>query len=68
MSVLNHSELVFYLICFFWIPESLRKILKNFESLSQLAGLVGKPNQPVHLIQFAGTTIWIFGTICVSSQ
>ena len=47
MSVLSHSELVFYLICFF-IPDSLRKVLKNFESLSQSAELVGKPDHPVH--------------------
>ena len=33
---------------FFWILDSLRKVLKNFESLSQPAELVGKPDQPVH--------------------
>ena len=30
VSVLSHSELVFYLVCFFWIYDSLRKGLKNF--------------------------------------
>ena len=38
----------FVLRLFFWILESLRNVLKNFESLSQSVELVGKPNQPVH--------------------
>ena len=37
---------VFRLFC--WIPDSLRKVLTNFESLSQLSELVGKPDHPVH--------------------
>ena len=48
MSVLSHSESDLYSVCFFWIPDSLRKVLTNFESLSQSAELVGKPDQPVH--------------------
>ena len=43
MSVLNHSELELYYVCFFWIPDSMRKIMKIFENYSQLAELVGKP-------------------------
>ena len=39
---------VFVLRLFFWIPDSLRKVLTNFESLSQPDELVGKPDQPVH--------------------
>ena len=46
----------------------MRKVLKNFESLSQLNVLVGKSDQPVHLIQFAGTAVWAFGAFCVGSQ
>ena len=38
----------FLLDLFFWIPESQRKVLKKFESLSQPAELVGKPDKPVH--------------------
>ena len=38
----------FVLRLFFWILDSLRKVLKNFESLSQSAELVRKPDQPVH--------------------
>ena len=43
VPVLSHSELVFYLVCFFCFYDSLRKVLTNFESLSQPAELVGKP-------------------------
>ena len=38
----------FVLHLFSWIPDSLIKILKIFESVSQSAELVGKKNQPVH--------------------
>ena len=38
----------FVLRLFCWIPDSLRKVLKNFESLSQPDELVGKQDQPVH--------------------
>ena len=38
----------FVLHLFFWIPDSLRKVLTNFESLSQQDELVGKPDQLVH--------------------
>ena len=38
----------FVLRLFFWIPNSLRKVLTNFERLSQPAELVGKQDQPVH--------------------
>ena len=41
-------EVGFVLCLFFWISDSLRKVLKNFEILSQPAELVGKPDQPVH--------------------
>ena len=42
---------------FFWILDSLRKVMTNFESLYQPDELVGKPDQPVHRIQFVGTTV-----------
>ena len=43
----------------FWIPEFVRKVLKIFEIFCQPSGPVGKPNHPVHLVQFAGTAIWV---------
>ena len=39
---------IFLLRLVFWISNSLRKILINFESLSQPDKLVGKPNHPIH--------------------
>ena len=33
---------------FFWIPGSMRNILKNFQNCCQSAERVGKPDQPVH--------------------
>ena len=38
----------FVLHLFFWIPDSLRKVMTSFESLSQPDDLVGKSDQPVH--------------------
>ena len=28
---------------------------------------LGKPNQPVHLVQFAGTAVWVVLFVCVGS-
>ena len=28
---------------------------------------LGKPNQPVHLVQFAGTAVWVVRFVCVGS-
>ena len=58
----------FVLRLFFWIPDSFKKVMKKFESLSKPDGLVGKPNQPVHLIQIVGIAVWVFRTVCVGSQ
>ena len=45
----------------------MRKVLASFEIFSQLAGPVGKPNQPVHWVQFAGMTVWVLCFVCVGS-
>ena len=38
-----------FLLClFFWILDALRKVLTNFDSLSQSDELVGKPDRSVH--------------------
>ena len=42
MSVLSHSESKLYSICFFWISDSMRNILTNFENFSQPFVSVGK--------------------------
>ena len=47
VSILSHSESELYSVCFFWITNSVRKILKNFESCSRSDELVGKPDYSV---------------------
>ena len=44
-SVLTHYESELCTVCFFFIPYSMKNVLKNFENCSQP---VGEPNQPVH--------------------
>ena len=41
-------EVVFVLRFFCWIPNSLKKVLTNFQSLSQPVELVGKLDHPIH--------------------
>ena len=50
-----------------WILYFLRKVLKIFEIFSQPAGPVGKLNQSVHLVQFAGKAVWVLCLVCGGS-
>ena len=59
----SHSESKLHSICFFGFLT----ILKNFEIFSQPAGPVGKPNQPVHWVLFAGTAVRVLCFVCVRS-
>ena len=59
MSILTHSELKLSFVSFFWILDSVRKILKNFENFSQPAESVRKPDQLVHWVKFFETTAWL---------
>ena len=43
-----------------WIPDFARKVLKIFEIFFHSSGKLGKPNQPVYLVQFAGTAFGWF--------
>ena len=52
---------------FYWIPNSMRKVLKSFEIFSQPAGPVRRPNQTVHWVLFAGTAVWVLCFVCVCS-
>ena len=38
VSNLGHSESKLHSICFFWIPDSVRKVIKSFEIFSQPDG------------------------------
>ena len=66
VSVLKHSELVFYLICFFGFL-TLRGRFWKILRVSQSAELVGKPDQPVHWVQFSGMEVWVLCFVCVGS-
>ena len=46
----------------------MRKVLTNFEIFSQSAIPVGKPNQPVHYVQFSEIVVLVFFFVCVNSQ
>ena len=45
----------------------MRKVLTSFEIFSQLAGPIGKPNQPIHWVLFSKTTVWVLCLVCVGS-
>ena len=56
----SHSfEIRIPLCLFFWILDSLRKVLTNFGNFSQPDGPVGKSDPQVHLVQFSETTAWV---------
>ena len=50
-----------------WIPDFVRKAVKIFEIFSQSDGLVGKPNHPVHWVQFARKAVWVLCFVCIGS-
>ena len=41
--------------------------MKSFEIFSQLDGSVGKPNQPIHWVEFAEMAVWVLCFVCVGS-
>ena len=63
----HSSELRINHRLFFWIPDFVRKVLKIFQIFFKPSGPFGKPNQPVHLVQFAGTVVWVVLFVCVGS-
>ena len=50
---------------FFWIPNSVKKVLEFFENFSQP---VEKPNHPVHYVKFSEIAVWVLCFVCVDSQ
>ena len=42
-----------------WIPEFVRKVWNFLKYFVNHLDWLGKPNQPVHLVQFAGTAVWV---------
>ena len=67
VSDLSHSESELHSVYFFGFLTFLTKVLKNFEIFSQPDGPVGKSNQSVHWVIFAGTTVWVLCFFCVRS-
>ena len=51
----------------YWIPNSMKKVMKIFEIFSQPDGPVRKPNQPVHWVRFFGKTVWVLCFVCIGS-
>ena len=45
----------------------MRKVTTSFEIFSQPAGLVGKPNQPIHWFMFVGTSVLVLWFVFVGS-
>ena len=41
--------------------------MTSFEIFSQPSGPVGKLNQQVHWVQFAGTAVWVLCFVCIGS-
>ena len=50
-----------------WIHDFMRKVLTIFEIFSQPNRPVGKPNQPVHWVRFAGMAVWVLCFVCIGS-
>ena len=43
------------------------KVLTSFEIFSQPEGLVGKLNQPVHMVRFSETAVWVLCFVYIGS-
>ena len=59
-SELNSLCLVGFLSLLVRLWNFLRVSINHLDRL-------GKPNQPVHLVQFAGTAVWVVRFVCVGS-
>ena len=67
MLVLGYSESQLNSVCLFGFLNILGRFLNFLRvSINHLDGL-GKSNQPVHLVQFAGTVVYVVSFVCVGS-
>ena len=65
--VLGYSESELNSVCLFRFLSRLGRFWNFLRvSINHLYRL-GKPNQPVHLVQFAGTAVWVVLFVCVVS-
>ena len=57
MLVLGYSESELNSVCLFGFLSLLGRLLNFLRVSINHLGRLGKPNQPVHLVQFAGTAV-----------
>ena len=57
MLVLGYSELELNSVCLVGFLSLLERFLNFFRVSINHLDWLGKPNQPVHLVQFAGTAV-----------
>ena len=59
MLVLGYSESEFNSVCLFGFMSLLGRFLNFLRVSINHLDRLGKLNQPVHLVQFAGTVVWV---------
>ena len=67
MLVLGYSELELNSVCLVGFLSLLGRFWNFLRVSINHLDWLGKPNQPVHLVQFAGTAVWVGWFICVGS-
>ena len=59
MLVLGYTESEFNSVCLAGFMRLLGRFWNFFRVSINHLDRLGKPNQPVHLVQFAGTAVWV---------
>ena len=59
MLVLGYSESESYSVCLVGFLSLLGRFLNFLRVSINHLDRLGKPNQPVHLVKFAGTAVWV---------
>ena len=67
MLVLGYSESELNSVCLVGFLILLGRFLNFLRVSINHLDRLGKPNQPVHLVQFAGTAVWVVWFVCVGS-
>ena len=65
--VLGYSESELNSVCLVEFLSLLGRFLNFLRVSINHLDRLGKPNQPVHLVQFAGTAVWVVWFVCVGS-
>ena len=67
MLVLGYSESELNSVCLVGFLSLLGRFWIFLKYFVNHLDRLGKPNQPVHLVQFAGMTVWVVWFVCVGS-